>query len=343
MSKVSIIMPVYNAEKYLNEAIESVLNQTYIDFELILINDMSTDQSKEICREYMKNDNRIVLLENNSESHGPGSTRNIGLEYATGEYIYFMDADDWIEKSLLQCSVNRMQETDADIVEFGVAYELADGQNTGKSCWNGKPILIKDEIKKNFVHFWKESTFHLWNRLFRRETVKNIEFENIFNGEDICYLMDALFMAEKIAYIDEVFYHYRCLEGSTCHRWVESTIECLGVQWTHQCRFIRSLLDDADPLLCVCPAYDNYMWAIYQLSSTFCPLTFREKEKKLLKLKEIMGFDKYRSIYPFELEHGLMRVKFMLVKYRLEDLIVLLGPLYYRLVKRVKNVVHRKK
>lgn len=342
MSKVSIIMPVYNAEKYLCEAIESVLKQTYADFELLLINDMSTDNSKQICIEYAKRDRRIVLLENNSESHGPGPTRNIGLEHASGEYIYFMDADDWIDDCLLQCAIHRMQETEADIVEFGIAYELGNGQNTGKYCWNGKRILLKDEIKEDFIHFWKESPQNLWNRLFRRETVKNIKFEIIFNGEDVCYSMDALSKTEKIAYITDAFYHYRYLEGSSCHRWVESTIECLGVQWAHQCRFISSLLGDADPLPYAGPAYDNYMWAIYQLSSIFCPLPFREKRRELLKLKEIMGFDRYRGIYPFELEHGLMRVKFMLVKYRFEWLILLFGPLYYRVVKRMRNVAHRK-
>lgn len=342
MLKVSIIMPVYNAEKYLCEAIESVLKQTYTDFELLLINDMSTDNSKQICIEYAKMDRRIVLLENNSESHGPGSTRNIGLDHATGEYIYFMDADDWIDDRLLQSAIDRMQETEADIVAFGVKYELCNGQNTGECCWNGKRILLKDEIKKDFFHFLKESPLNLWNHLFRRETVKTIRFESIFNGEDVCYLMDALSLAEKIAYIDDAFYHYRYLEGSTCHHWVENTIECLGVQWTHQCRSMNSLLGDADSLPYAGLAYGNYMWAIYQLSSTFCPLSFREKRKELLKLKEIMEFDRYRNIYPFELDHGLMRVKFMLVKYRLEWLILLFGPLYYRVVKRMRNVAHRK-
>lgn len=340
MSKVSIIMPVYNAEKYLCEAIESVLKQTYTDFELLLINDMSTDNSKQICIEYAKTDRRIVLLENNLESHGPGSTRNIGLDHATGEFIYFMDADDWIDERLLQCAVHCMQETEADIVEFGVVYELVNGQNTGKCCWNGKHILLKDEIKMDFFHFWKESPSNVWNWLFRRETVKTIKFESIFNGEDVCYLMDALSLAKKIAYISDVFYHYRCLEGSTCHRWVENTIECLGVQWTHQCRFIGSFQSDADSLPYAGPAYGNYMWAIYQLSSTFCPLSFREKRKELLKLKKIMEFDRYRGIYPFEMEHGLMRVKFKLVKYRLEWLILLLGPLYYSVVKKVRDVAH---
>ena len=91
---VSVIMPVYNAERYLSEAIESVLNQTYTDFELLLINDRSTDKSKEICQEYAQKDNRIVLLENDTENHGPGSARNIGLDNATGEFIIFVDADE---------------------------------------------------------------------------------------------------------------------------------------------------------------------------------------------------------------------------------------------------------
>lgn len=336
-------MPVYNAEKYLCEAIESVLKQTYTDFELILINDMSTDNSKQICIEYAKMDRRIVLLENNSEHHGPGPTRNIGLDYATGDYIYFIDADDWIDDCLLQCAIHRIQETEADIVEFGVKYELCNGQNTGEFCWNGKSILLKDEIKKDFFCFWEESPQNLWNCLFRRETVKTIKFESIFIGEDVCYLMDALSLAEKIAYVANVFYHYRYLEGSTCHRWVESTIEYIDVQWAHQCRFISSLLGDADPLPYAGPAYGNYMWAIYQLSSSFCPLPIRQKRKELLKLKEIMGFDIYRGIYPFELKHGLMRVKYILVKYRLEGLILLFGDLYYRMVKRMKDVAHRKK
>ena len=123
MPRVSIIIPVYNAEKYPGEAIASVLRQTYADFELLLVNDSSTDRSKEICMEKEKKDDRIVLLENDSELHGPGPTRNIGLDHATGEYLYFMDADDWIEDRLLECAVHRMQETGADMVQFGAFYE----------------------------------------------------------------------------------------------------------------------------------------------------------------------------------------------------------------------------
>ena len=294
------------------------------------------------CMEYSKKDSRIVLLENNCQIHGPGPTRNIGLDHATGEFIYFMDADDWIEDRLLECAVHRMQETGADMVQFGVVCELSDGQTDSRSCWNGKDVLTKKDIKDDFPRFWTGTPKYLWLRLFRRDTVMNLRFENMLNGEDVCYMMDALCRAEKVAFTADVFYHYRWLEGSTCHRWVESNIECLAEQWNHACGWIRSLAEDAEPVFYALLAYDNYMWAIYQLSESFCPLSFREKRRALARLKEIMNFDTYRGLYPFEMKHGLIYVKYRLVRYHLEWLILLFRPLFVKMVKRRKNVTRRK-
>lgn len=334
MSKVSVIMPIYNAEKYLSEAIESVLNQTYANFELLLINDASTDRSKEICRQYSEKDIRIVLLDNNSEIHGPGPTRNIGLDYATGEYVYFMDADDWINQRLLEYSVNRFGESNADLVEFGLINEWNDGNEGHQYCWKGKDLLTKEEIKNDFLHFWKESGKYLVMHLFRHEILKTIRFESTINGEDICFMMDVLCKVEKIAFIPEAFYHYRYVENSTSHQWVESTIECLDLMWNHQRKFLESFEGDMEPLAYAVVAYDNYSWALYQLGSRFCTLTYREKRRELFKLKEIMGFESYRGIYPLEMQSGLLKVKFMLVKYRLEGMILLFGSLYYRIITR---------
>ncbi|MGE9965393.1 glycosyltransferase family 2 protein [Fusicatenibacter saccharivorans] len=333
MARVSIIMPVYNAEKYLREAIESVLKQTYLEFELLLINDRSTDNSKEICQEYSKKDSRIVFLENDSAIHGPGPTRNIGLDYAMGEYIYFMDADDWIEDCLLKCAVSRMQETNADIVQFGVIYEYSDGNNPEQYFWGGKDLLTKDKIKKDFSAYWKENRNSLWMYLFRREKVKTIRFENIIIGEDISYIMDALSNADKIAYIKKALYHYRYVEGSTSHRWVENTIECREIIWNHQLNFLKSFQGDMDKLAYAEVAYDNYIWAIYQLSSNLCTLSYREKKRELLRIKEAMGFEQYRAIYPLKLQHGIQKVKYMLVKYNLERLLLLFGPIFLRIVR----------
>ena len=333
MSKVSVIIPVYNAEKYLSEAIESVLHQTYTDLELLLIDDMSTDNSKEICSEYSEKDSRIVILENNSDSHGPGPTRNIGLDYATGEYIYFMDADDWTDKKLLECAVNRMRETNADIVQFGVIYERSDENKPERYFWRGKDLLTKDEIKKDFSTYWKENRNSLWMYLFRREKVKSIRFENIIIGEDISYIMDALSNAEKIAYITKALYHYRYVEGSTSHRWIKNTIECREVIWKHQFNFLKSFQEDCDKLAYAEVAYDNYVWAIYQLSSNLCTLSYRDKKKELLKFRDTINFTEYRNIYPLSLQHGIQRIKYMLVKYRLESVLLLIGPVFLRIVR----------
>ena len=326
-------MPVYNAERYLREAIESVLRQTYTNFELLLINDRSSDNSVAICKEYEENDPRIVLLKNDSESHGPGPTRNIGLDHASGEYILFLDADDWLEDRLLQCAVDRMQETNADIVQFGVIYERSDGSHSEQFYWKGKQLLTRDEIKNDIITFWQNRCDSLWMHLFRREPIRKIGFNDAINGEDQCYVMDAMCHAEKIAYIGEAFYHYRYVEGSTSHRWIEDTIPCRATIWAHQKKFLDSLSDDLNPLAYAQAAYDNYIWAIYQLSLSYCTLPYGEKQRELRCLEQKIGFNAYRGVYPLSMQHGLEKVKYALVKYRREDLLLLLGPLFLRIVR----------
>ena len=333
MSKVSIIVPVYNAGQYLRKAIESVLNQTYTDFELLLINDRSTDNSREICQEYTQKDNRIILFENNTKNHGPGPTRNIGLDNATGEFIYFMDADDWIDKNLLEYCVYRMIETDADIVQLGIVYEQGGGKKS-KEYYHKENILItKNTIVKDFVYFWKENRFGLTLNLLRKERVKSLRFENMISGEDICYVLDAFCNAEKIAYISKALYHYRYVEGSTSHRWNKETIEQRAVIWEHQKQFLKSIDINLDNLAYAEVAYDNFIWAIYQLSSNLCPLSYKEKTKELLSLEKHMRFNDYRKVYPLKLQHGFKKIKYMLVKYRLEKILLLLGPVFLKIVR----------
>lgn len=109
--RISIIVPVYNAERYLHKCIDSILNQTYNDIELLLINDGSTDLSGVICDEYAQNDNRIRVL--HKENSGVSATRNIGLDNITGEYVTFIDADDWIETSMLNDVYEKIKADDA--------------------------------------------------------------------------------------------------------------------------------------------------------------------------------------------------------------------------------------
>ena len=111
MPLISIIMPVYNGERFLSEAIESIIAQTYENWELLAVDDGSTDKSLQIIEAYAEKDGRIKLLKNDSGEHGPGIARNYGIDRISGKYTYFLDADDWIEKDLLECTVSLAEKT----------------------------------------------------------------------------------------------------------------------------------------------------------------------------------------------------------------------------------------
>ena len=194
-------------------------------------------------------------------------------------------------------------------------------------------INWKENIKQNIFPFWHQMNRYLWIRFFRYETVKNIKFEDIINGEDASYIMDAFSRAETIAYIPEVFYHYRYIEGSTCHRWIPNIIDCLEVQWKHTKGFLDSFAGELDPLIYADAAYFEYVWALYLLCLKLCPLSFQEKRKRLLDMKNRMEFEKYRRICPSKMQHGLMKVKYLLVRYHFEWLVLLIGPIFLRTIR----------
>ena len=142
---------------------------------------------------------------------------------------------------------------------------------------------------------------------------------------------------EKISGKDKVgiitLYHYRYVEGSTSHRWIKNTIECREMIWNHQLNFLKSFPGDMDKLAYAEVAYDNYIWAIYQLSSNLCILPYGQKKVLLLQFRKKMEFDKYREMYPLKIQHGIQRLKYTLVKYRLEGILLLFGPVFLKIAR----------
>ena len=327
MKTVSVIMPVYNTEKYLSEAIESVLNQTYSDFELLLINDRSTDNSKQICIDYSKKDNRIRFFDNNTGEHGPGPTRNIGLDNAKGEYVYFMDSDDWIEKELLTDTVTKAEETGADIVQFGAVYEHENGKSD-LYVWNGEETVTRADIIQDFCSFWKNNRYSLWMYLLKREKINSIRFESIMIGEDISFVMDVLCKVNLIAFIKKALYHYRCINGSTSHKWLDETIYCREQIWKHQFSYLDSYKGKLTEQAYSYVAYDNYIWAVYQLSLNMFPLSFQVKKKELRRLNEHMRFDRFRKTDTGVKYSGIEKIKYSLVRHGMEWMLLLIGPMF---------------
>lgn len=204
--KVSIIVPIYNSEKYLKRCLESIINQTLKDIQIILINDGSTDNSINICREYEKVDKRIILLDKNNE--GVSIARNKGIEIATGEYLYFIDSDDYIELNTMEDMYNIAKESNADIILFNYYWG---NDNLSITNLPKNRLLEGDELRQILS---KSNTNYILpfsvRNIFKNNIIqKNIRFKkNLKYGEDSLYNLESYINAKSMYCSNKAFYHY---------------------------------------------------------------------------------------------------------------------------------------
>ena len=202
---ISIIIPVYNAEKYLSRCLDSVVNQTYKKLEIIVVDDGSTDNSRKILEKYKKRDNRIVLLY--KDNGGQSSARNIGLKRAKGEYIGFVDSDDYIVDNMYEFLKNMIEQYHADIAMCDYTRKKIK-LNKG---WNEKKIVqYRDEdISMLFYRLRGEKSFYsVWNRLYRKKLLLGINFIEGKTTEDVLFTYDVYKKASKVVYSSLKKYMY---------------------------------------------------------------------------------------------------------------------------------------
>ncbi|MBR6722254.1 Stealth CR1 domain-containing protein [bacterium] len=224
--KISIIVPVYNVEKYLQKCLDSLVNQTLKDIEIICINDGSTDNSLEILQEYAKKDKRIQIISKKNE--GQGVARNIGIEHAQGEYLGFVDPDDWVELEMYEQMYNQAKNLNSEIV---ICDYKKHQEGTNK---NWTPITFEyaksatqtikldvpcnKNIEKNLL---MESLFvspcYSWNKLVKRNLIleNDIRFSNIKCYEDVIFILKSFIYSNNFSYVNKSFYHYRIRKNST--------------------------------------------------------------------------------------------------------------------------------
>lgn len=206
---ISIIIPVYNAERYLSQCIESVIAQTFKDWEAILVNDGSKDDSLTICNEYASKNSRIKVID--KPNGGPSSARNRGLDEAQGEYVYFMDADDRIEKNFLEVFFNGNDNGDNyDIIFQGFVREFADGRVEKSFAMDADTsTLTKEEI---ICRLYKEHVYGwAWCKLFRKEIIdkNHLRFdESLRLWEDELFTTEFLKYAKAVKTVNSHLYHY---------------------------------------------------------------------------------------------------------------------------------------
>ena len=206
---ISVIITAYNVEKYVKQAIESVLSQSFENLECIVVLDCPTDKTEEVVTSI--NDKRISLVKNNTNV-GAGLSRRIGVQHSKGEHILFLDGDDWLEPDFLGRLHAKAVETDADIVSGGVTIRYVDGSYEIQCCGD----YVSEGYDK-VVKFWGQKTVFMNNRLIKRSMFDKVLYSHRRYIEDTPTIIPMLWYANKVVYIDEVGYNYRMNPESLTH------------------------------------------------------------------------------------------------------------------------------
>lgn len=204
MIDISIIVPIYNVEKYVEKCVDSILKQTYINFELILVDDGSTDMSGKICDKFKKEDDRIKVI--HKKNGGLSSARNEGVKLATGKYIGFIDSDDYIDKTMYEKMFNKAIEDDSDIVICDMTYNL-NGKDISTTIFEDFGVLNReDTILKYLENDYFRS--HAQNKLYKRELFEYVSFPEGKLYEDVATFYKLIHNCNKISFVNEKLYYY---------------------------------------------------------------------------------------------------------------------------------------
>lgn len=210
MDLISIIVPVYNVENYLKRCLDSILMQTYSSFEVIVIDDGSTDKCPQICDDYAKKDSRIRVV--HKENGGLSDARNAGIKIAQGKYLLFVDSDDYIQDNMLEVLMKSVQETNADIVITTKYFTVSDKYSKFVSEITGEKVCNSGQaLEEIFCH---NSRWEAWGTLFKKSLFDNSDFPKGKLYEDIALIPLIILKAEKVCLLEGAFYYYYIREGS---------------------------------------------------------------------------------------------------------------------------------
>lgn len=226
---ISVIVPVYNAEKYLVRCIDSIINQSYKNLEIILINDGSTDSSSEICESYQEKDIRIQVIQ--KENGGPASARNAGLQIYAGEYLCFVDSDDWLANNYVSELYGLIKKYDADIA--ACEYYNVDEYKTYPPCENVEIRICNNEDFLKICFSEMSISVVPWNKLYKRELYSEIRFpEDKMICEDVMPMLLAGEQTKRAVVTSNKLYYYYTNPCSLTHESYNPKVENFVEVWT---------------------------------------------------------------------------------------------------------------
>lgn len=284
-SLLSVIVPIYKVEQYLDECVESIVNQTYKNLEIILVDDGSPDNCPQMCDEWTRKDGRIKVV--HKKNGGLSSARNAGLDVATGEFVSFVDSDDFICKDALENLYNRIKDDATVGITSGMIYRYQDGCTSNfKDVWlcSVEKVIPASEFLLETMS--QKASYTVWNKLYRREVVGNTRFREGRNNEDTLFMYDLgkniTSMNVCMVEIPQYVYYYRYREDSICTTAkIPLAIDILGNYelMMEDCKNTNSRLYDV--------LYLSYVRTLYGfvdsllLNPVWYPLYFSEYQKKL--------------------------------------------------------------
>lgn len=213
---LSVIIPVYKVEKYLDECMKSVVGQSYRNLEIVLVDDGSPDSSGEMCDRWAEKDSRVRVV--HKENEGAGLSRNAGLRTCSGEYVAFVDSDDYIDTGMYDALMREAVESDADVVfSGGFRRMFSDGRIEVVKDVSSRMVLGEESIQdvvKAFITpdneiFHRKLITSVWRGVYRRSVVSSFVSERVYTGEDLMFNVETMVNASKVVFIPEIYHNYR--------------------------------------------------------------------------------------------------------------------------------------
>ena len=289
--KITVIVPVYNVEHYLDKCLDSLINQTYKNLEIIVINDGSTDNSGIICQEYAQKDNRIIYVE--KENGGQSEARNMGLDRMTGSYVTFVDSDDWVEADYVETLYQKITEYQADIA-VGNYYSY--NEQEGIFCFHIFGSSYYEKVYDNvsiFENFYESE--HMKNfalicvggKLYKSDLFRELRFEVGKLGEDGYLNQKIYLLAEKTIYLNKGLYAYRQREGSSSRIWTEKWMHALVDAMSERITLLANMNYPLEKHLAVYRQMLEVSIANGQASGLSDTATYKEFEMKRTLLNQL--------------------------------------------------------
>ena len=286
---ITVIIPVYNVEKYLPRCIDSIINQTYTNLEIILIDDGSLDRCGEICDQYAEKDKRVKVI--HKENGGVSSARNVGLDNASGIYVTFIDADDWVEENYLYILLSNIVKKNADIAICN--YNRVTGNSiVSNSLQNDTKLINSKEYLIKVLNPQTGFGF-CWMKLIKRESINNIRFnETLTVGEDAIFNIEIAKNVTTIVSLEEALYNYRNRSSSVVKKYDTNYVE----KYLRAIQATRKYIFDNYKEKDIIQNYYNFVaFHVLLIAVNYCYNPKNEIKNKKKLLRKICSYDDFKE------------------------------------------------